>query len=161
METKHPHPQKHSQPIGINYGCKGKLSCLPLIDKRLIKNLPVDIRVVLSWDTNNTDIDLWVTDPVGKKCFYSKKRTVIGGYMTNDFTGGYGPEMFTLRYAGKGKYKIQANYYGSSNQSLSGEVTLYVELFLNYGKKNQTRKEIVLRVKNEKQVIDIAEFEIK
>ncbi len=131
------------------------------IDKRLIKNLPVDIRVVLSWDTNDTDIDLWVTDPTGEKCFYENKRTAIGGYNTNDFTGGYGPEMFTLRNAGKGVYKIQANYYGSSNQSLSGEVTLHVELFLNYGKKNQTRKEIVVRVKNEEQVIDLGEFKVK
>jgi len=131
------------------------------IDKRLIKNLPVDIRVVLSWDTNDTDIDLWVTDPTGEKCFYSNKRTAIGGYNTNDFTGGYGPEMFVLKNAGKGKYKIQANYYGSSNQSLSGEVTLHIELFLNYGKANQTRKEIVVRVKNEEQVVDLGEFRVK
>jgi uncharacterized protein YfaP (DUF2135 family) len=138
--------------------CKDKSQCLPNIDKRLVKNLPVDIRVVLSWDANNTDIDLWVTDPYGEKCFYSHKRTIIGGYNTNDFTGGYGPEMFILRNAHKGKYKIQANYYGSSSQNLSGEVTLHLELFLNYGKKNQIRKEIVLRVKNASEVLDIGEF---
>jgi hypothetical protein len=39
-------------------------SCL---DPRLVRNLPLDLRVVLTWDADNTDIDLWVTDPNGEK----------------------------------------------------------------------------------------------
>jgi len=142
--------------------CDNKKRCLPNnVDKRLIKNLPVDIRVVLSWDANDTDIDLWVTDPYGVKSYYAEQKTEIGGLTSKDFTGGYGPEMFILRNAHKGKYKIQADYYGSSNQELSGEITLHLELFLNYGKKNQVKKDIVVRVKSKKDVIDIGEFEIK
>ena len=30
---------------------------------RLRRNLPLDVRVALAWDTDNTDIDLWVKDP--------------------------------------------------------------------------------------------------
>ncbi len=133
---------------------------LTQIDKRLIKNLPADIRVVLSWDANDTDIDLWVIDPYGEKCFYSHKRTRIGGYNTNDFTGGYGPEMFVLKDAHRGKYIIKADYYGSSSQKLSGEITIHAELFLNYGRKNQTKEDIVVRVKTKKQVVNLGSFNV-
>jgi Ca-activated chloride channel homolog len=33
------------------------------IHAKLLRNLPLDLRVVLAWDADNTDIDLWVTDP--------------------------------------------------------------------------------------------------
>lgn len=35
------------------------------IDARPCRNLPLDLRVALSWDADNTDIDLWVVGPKG------------------------------------------------------------------------------------------------
>ncbi len=130
------------------------------MNQELIKNLPVDIRVVLNWDANNTDIDLWVTDPTGEKCFYSHNRTKIGGFMTNDFTQGYGPEVFLLKKGMQGKYKIQANYYGNNSSKVTGPVTLKMQFYTNYGKENQQIKETILRLKDAKEVIEIAEIEI-
>ncbi|MBQ2529998.1 MAG: hypothetical protein II547_07070, partial [Treponema sp.] len=60
------------------------------IDRRLLQNFPVDIRVVLTWNTDDCDIDLWVTDPDGEKCFYGNKLTQNGGRISRDFTQGYG-----------------------------------------------------------------------
>ncbi|MDR1675225.1 MAG: hypothetical protein LBR86_01960, partial [Tannerella sp.] len=58
------------------------------VDKRLVAHLPVNIRVVINWNKKDTDIDLWVIDPNGEKCFYSHKKTAIGGRISNDFTRG-------------------------------------------------------------------------
>jgi len=55
---------------------KAKLD-LSAIEKPIIKSLPVDVRVVMDWNMNNTDIDLWVTDPNGEKCYYSHNRTAF------------------------------------------------------------------------------------
>ncbi|MDB5328923.1 MAG: hypothetical protein JWP03_74, partial [Phycisphaerales bacterium] len=33
------------------------------LDARLVKLLDCDVRIVMTWDTDNTDIDLWVTEP--------------------------------------------------------------------------------------------------
>ena len=129
------------------------------IDKRFIKNLPVDIRVVLNWDADNTDVDLWVTDPNGEKCYYGNKNTNAGGKISNDFTQGYGPEEFMIRRAIPGKYKIQAHYYGSSAQSIIGKATLSVELFRKFGTKNSEKKEITRRLNVTKDIIDIGTFE--
>lgn len=137
----------------------GKKVLTKHIDERLLKNLPVDIRVVLNWDADNTDMDLWVTDPRGEKCYYSHKETQIGGLMSNDFTRGYGPEEFMLKKAVKGKYKIEANYFGSSQQKVAGPVTIYLELYINYGRPNEELREIILRLSDNKEVVEIGEFE--
>ena len=90
------------------------------IDTRLVKNLPLDLRVVLTWDADNTDIDLWVTDPNGEKAFYGHQLTYQGGRMSLDFTGGYGPEEFSLKRAKPGKYKVEAQYFGDRRQAVTG-----------------------------------------
>ena len=79
-------------------------------DKRLLGKYPMDIRITLSWNTNDSDMDLWVIDPQGEKCNYSNRETEIGGRMSNDFREGYGPEEFCLKKAIEGEYKIQVNY---------------------------------------------------
>lgn len=44
--------------------------------------MPLDLRVVLTWYADNTDIDLWVTDPKGEKAFYGHQLTYQGGRMS-------------------------------------------------------------------------------
>ena len=114
------------------------------IDKRLIQPLPVDVRVVLSWNKNDTDIDLWLTDPKGEKCYYSNPTTEIGGRLSNDFTAGYGPEQFMLKKAMNGKYKIEVNYYGDRQFTISGPTTVTAEIYTRYATGKQQRKIIVM-----------------
>ncbi len=128
------------------------------MNPKLVKNLPVDVRIVLNWDTDNSDMDLWVTDPIEEKCFYSHKDTRMGGWFPHDHTGGYGPEEFMLKKAANGKYKIQVNYYGTREQGLIGPTTIQLELITNFGTPKQVRKEITLRLDTRQQVLDIGEL---
>ena len=114
------------------------------IDKRLIQPLPVDVRVVLNWNKNDTDIDLWLTDPTGEKGYYGNSKTKIGGRISNDFTSGYGPEQFMIKKAVKGKYKIEVNYYGDRQINISGPTTVTAEIYTRYATGKQQRKVIVL-----------------
>lgn len=118
------------------------------INPKLIADLPVNIRVVLNWNKDNTDIDLWVTDPNGEKCMYSHKSTEIGGRLSDDFTGGFGPEQFLLKKAIKGKYKMETNFYGENQVTLTGPTAIFAEIYLNYASGKQQRKLVVFQ--NEK-----------
>ena len=131
------------------------------IDARLLKNLPLDLRVIMTWDADNTDMDLWVTDPNGERCMYSFPLTYQGGRMSNDFTRGYGPEEFSLKTAKPGKYKVEANYYGNSQQILAGATTLQVKLTTNFGKAKQQEQIITLRLKDAKETVLVGEFEVR
>ena len=118
---------------------------LSKIDKRIIANLPVDIRVVLNWNKPDTDIDLWVTDPNGEKCYYSNNRTSNGGRISNDFTDGFGPEQFLLKKAVKGAYKIETNFFNEDQLTISGPTTLMAEIYLYYASGKETRKIVTLQ----------------
>ena len=69
------------------------------LDKRLIKPIDCDMRITMTWDADNTDIDLHVIEPSGERAFYGHNRTTIGGRVSRDFTQGYGPEEYMLRKA--------------------------------------------------------------
>ncbi|MDL2356908.1 MAG: VIT domain-containing protein [Pseudomonadota bacterium] len=130
------------------------------IDPRLLKNLPLDLRVVLAWDADNADMDLWVTDPDNELCNYSHRLTTQGGKISRDFTRGYGPEEFSLRRARPGKYRIEANYYGNRQQVLAGATTLQVKLFTGFGTARQKEQVITLRLKDKGETVYVGEFEV-
>ena len=128
------------------------------VDERLRRNLPLDLRVVLSWDADNSDMDLWVTDPNGEKCYYGHRDTYQGGHITDDFTGGYGPEEFSLRSAKKGRYRVEANYFGDSQQSVAGPTTLQLRFATKFGTAAAKEQTVMLRLKQGKETALVGEF---
>ncbi len=129
------------------------------IDKRLLKKEPVDIRVVLTWDTDNSDMDLWVTDPEEERCYYGHRQTYLGGIISQDVTGGYGPEEFMLKKAPKGNYKIEVNYYGNRSQKQLLPVSLRITFFTHYGTPQEKKQETTVRLSNQREVIEVGSFE--
>jgi hypothetical protein len=125
------------------------------IDPRLVFAMPVDVRIVISWNADNSDIDLWVTDPLKEKCFYQNSATSLGGRISQDVTGGYGPEEFMLKKAVNGKYKVEVNLYGDNRQTLGGPIAIKADLFTDYGKPTQKRETINFRVTTGKEVVEL------
>ncbi|MBK0026935.1 DUF2135 domain-containing protein [Stenotrophomonas sp. S48] len=131
------------------------------IDPRLLQAMPLDLRVVLAWDADNSDMDLWVTDPNGERAYYGNRLTWQGGQMSQDFTGGYGPEQFSLRNAKPGKYKVEANYFGSRQQLVTGATTLMLRLTTHWGTPQQKDQRVTLRLKDRADTILVGEFEVQ
>ncbi|XFC38897.1 VIT domain-containing protein [Stenotrophomonas indicatrix] len=131
------------------------------IDPRLLQAMPLDLRVVLAWDADNSDMDLWVTDPNGERAYYGNRLTYQGGQMSQDFTGGYGPEQFSLRNAKPGKYKVEANYFGSRQQLVTGATTLMLRLTTHWGTPKQKDQRVTMRLKDRAETVLVGEFEVK
>ncbi len=68
------------------------------------------------WNSDNTDIDLWVMEPNGEKCFYQHKETSLGGKLFWDITDGLGPELYQAPKATPGTYFVLVHYYGNNSQ---------------------------------------------
>jgi tetratricopeptide (TPR) repeat protein len=130
------------------------------IDPRLCKVLDVDVRIVLTWDADMTDMDLWVTDPRGEKSYYGHRLSYLGGAMSCDYTQGYGPEEYLLKKAPKGEFKIQVNYYSSRAFKLLGPITLQVDIFTDYGRKSEKKKSITVRLTQRQEIIDVGSIQI-
>ncbi|MCQ2191142.1 MAG: DUF2135 domain-containing protein [Paludibacteraceae bacterium] len=117
-------------------------------DQRLLENFPLDLRIILTWNTDNSDIDLWVIDPNNEKCYYRNKKTKLCGWISDDITRGYGPEEFCLIDAINGDYKIYANYYGSTSQKTLQPVVVQATIYTNFGRPNQDMQIMTLQLEN-------------
>jgi tetratricopeptide (TPR) repeat protein len=130
------------------------------LDGRLHKLLDVDLRVSLAWDADLTDVDLHLFEPTGEHAFYSHNRTTIGGLVSRDFTQGYGPEEYLVRHAVAGVYAVKAHYYGSRQQTLIGPTTLTATVFTHWGRADEKRQLLTLRLDDIKEMEDIGEVTI-
>jgi len=131
------------------------------IDPRLLHNLPLAVRAVLSWDADNADIDLWVIDPNDEKVYYGNPLGYQGGRISRDFTGGYGPEEFSLRVAKPGTYRVQAQFYGNRQQLVTGATTLMLRLSTGFGTGKQQDQNIIVRLDATGEVVEVGTFTVR
>ncbi len=121
-------------------GRKGKL------EKDNVADASYDIRIVIDWNHNDTDIDLHVIDPNLEECSYKHTKTKIGGKISEDMTQGFGPEEFTIEKAKSGAYYVKVNYYGDGYQKIENPTFMKVTMFKNYGKYNETKEIKIIRL---------------
>ena len=131
------------------------------VDPRLLRNLTLDLRAVLSWDSDDSDMDLWVTDPDGEKAYYGNRLTRQGARMSPDFTRGYGPEEFALRDAKPGTYRVEANFFGQRQQLVTGATTLTLWLSTGFGTAAQRDQRITLRLSDARETVFVGAFEVR
>jgi tetratricopeptide (TPR) repeat protein len=119
-----------------------------------------DIKVYLTWDTDRSDVDLWVLNPGGEKIFYSHKQGKGGDALFDDVTNGYGPESYSARQAAPGRYLVSVNYYGTSRDAFAearGEVTVV----LHEGTAEEQRHVLPYRLHQTGQTVLVAAIEVQ
>ncbi len=78
--------------------------------------------------------------------------------MSQDFTSGYGPEEFLIHRALPGGYRVQVNYYGNRQQVLAGATTVQAVLITNWGRPNEKREAVTLRLQDAEDVVKVGEL---
>jgi Flp pilus assembly protein TadD len=116
-----------------------------------------DIKIYLSWDTDRTDVDLWVTNPAGERISYQRKRGSCGGELFHDVTTGYGPESFTAHVARRGSYRVQVNFFDSSRRTFT-EARGEVAVVLHEGTEREQRHVLPYRLFQPKQTATVAKI---
>ncbi len=76
----------------------------------------VKLRVVLSWDSDNTDLDLHVVSPDGQHVFFGDRVAANGGALDVDVTTGFGPEIYAIPAPPPGTWHVYVNYYGAGER---------------------------------------------
>jgi hypothetical protein len=121
---------------------------------------PSDLRVTISWNTDATDVDLWVIEPDGTKCFYQHNKTNNGGELSQDQTQGYGPERYRVRKARPGTYKVVVHNYAVNPNLLGGEthVQVVITRFAGTPREVSERHNVILRKHNEEVEVTQVKF---
>lgn len=112
-----------------------------------------DLRATISWNTDATDVDLWVIEPDGTKCFYQHNKTQNGGELSQDQTQGYGPERYRIAHAQPGVYTVIVHYFRANPNLLGGEthVNVTVTRFAGTPQEKTERHTVILK-KHDEQV---------
>ena len=120
-----------------------------------------DIVLIINWNTNNTDVDLHVIEPTGEECYYGNTETEIGGELSIDVTDGYGPEMYVLRHAIDGQYRVRLVYFSDDDTKTSSKTKVYLDFYRNWGRPDEkmTRKTIILERRKDNE--DVLVFDVK
>jgi uncharacterized protein YfaP (DUF2135 family) len=101
------------------------------------------LRVVLSWDTPGTDLDMHVVGPDGSHAWYGARVTPNGGALDVDVTTGYGPEIYSSAAPPPGNYQVWVNYYGGAG---SGEVLTVAQVSIIANENTPKEKQQTFRV---------------
>ena len=124
----------------------GKKPAVPTFDAAYRRDLPVKLRIVMSWDADETDIDLHVLEPNGEEAFYGHRRTAEGGFVSEDVTTGYGPEEYLKKELESGVYKVLTNYFASDQTALTGPATVTATVYTDWGTAAEKRQVLTLRL---------------
>ena len=133
----------------------GAAPAAPDIPKEFRQNLDTDLRIVMSWDADATDVDLHVVEPSGEEAYYAHNRTKKGGLVSRDITDGYGPEEYLIRKALDGPYAVKAHYFGSSQQTVTGPATVTATVFTDWGRPTQKQQVLTLRLDKTKDTVEV------
>lgn len=122
------------------------------------------IRVVLSWSTDNTDLDLHVITPDGQHAWYGHRDLDNGGALDVDVTDGYGPEIFSSPVAMPGLYYVYVNYYGGSGSDAEGKpatiTVAHVTIITNENTPDEKRQTFVVPMREAGELTQVARFMI-
>ncbi len=118
-----------------------------------------DIKVYLTWDTDRSDVDLWVTNPSGERVFYGHKQGKFGEALYDDVTTGYGPESFTAPHAQGGEYLVQVNYFGAGRANFA-EARGEVVVVLDEGKADEQKFVLPYRLYDVGQTVAVARIKV-
>ena len=94
-----------------------------------LKVLPTAMRVVLTWDKPDTDVDLHVMDSEGRESWYQNLCGIPNGCLDHDDIDGFGPETFSLtQFEQRLTYRVFLHYYSDhGNGSTTATVKVYVD----------------------------------
>lgn len=98
---------------------------------------PARLLATLVWDTNSTDLDLYVGEPDGSTVWYRNK--VSSGTLDVDRMQGYGPENYSISAvkAAPGRYPIRVHYFAARE---IGRSEWTVRVLANEGQPDQQRR---------------------
>ena len=131
------------------------------IDQRLQRRLPVDIRIVVQWDTPDTTVGLLVQEPPNQfnGNIFGSYSPNSHAYRTNSFGQVTPPIEYLLRRANHGKYSINISFQRNGQHTLTDVTTVLVYIYKYFGSVNEEKQIKTIRLTNFHESIPVAELD--
>lgn len=122
---------------------------------------PAKLRVVLSWDSDNTDLDLHLVTPDGGHVWYGERSLANGAALDVDVTSGFGPEMIASPTPLSGQYLVYVNYYGggsSGGDAAQALTTAQITLISQEGTANEKQESFIVPMRSAGELTLVKQF---
>lgn len=129
--------------------------------REVFKPMPMDVRIVIDWNHNDTDLDLWVENPRREKLNYQNKTSEVGERMSYDFLEGFGPETYKVKNAPSGTYTIEVDYYDDIKNRISGPTFVKVTVYTKYGSPEETKEINVIRLSGKEETVQVGKVVLR
>ena len=121
---------------------------------------PSDLRVTISWNTDATDVDLWVIEPDGTKCFYQhnadqeRRRTVA-----RTRRRATGRSATRSRRRRRATYRVMVHYFRANPNLLGGETHVNVVVTRHAGTPQETTERHTVILKKQGEAVEVCRVE--
>ncbi|MBK6764827.1 MAG: hypothetical protein IPG71_00575 [bacterium] len=117
-----------------------------------------EVQVTLQWfNENNLDLDLWVYEPSGERCYFGHSETATGGQLDRDnLCGNYQngtPENIFWQTAPVGEYSVWVDWWSDCGNNIPQQP-------LNIRVVNRASVETYDRIIGHEQSIEIVQFQV-
>lgn len=96
------------------------------------EDIKADLRVLLWWDDENADLDLWVTEPGDVLVNYDTNPAAGSGRILDQIEG-LGPDIYRQKGGRYGTFTVQAKFYSTVFSQLLGPVYAKAEMWTRFG----------------------------
>eukprot|EP01105_Mastigella_eilhardi_P003186 TRINITY_DN1409_c0_g1_i1.p1 TRINITY_DN1409_c0_g1~~TRINITY_DN1409_c0_g1_i1.p1 ORF type:complete len:374 (+),score=81.64 TRINITY_DN1409_c0_g1_i1:82-1203(+) len=114
-------------------------------------HVEADLRIVLSWTSDSENVELRVTEPTQETCTPFHNHSRLGGVLSKDFTGGYGPVEYILAKAPTGVFFVCARWVAAAAKA---PVVAVCHVYTNWGRDSMAECTHVVLLRDE-QVTEI------
>jgi uncharacterized protein YfaP (DUF2135 family) len=121
----------------------------------------MDIRIVVSTDLPASDVDLIVREPSGEECTSEHPQTTIGALLTCGSASQGSAQEYTLRHKMAGQYQIEVRLVGNPDERTSGPVTATATIYTNFGRPDERREVMSVRLKNGDGLVSMGTLQFK
>ena len=118
------------------------------------------LTVTATWNTDNTDVDLWVVEPGGEACGYNHQTTSAGGELLADLLVGYGPERYVNRQGHAGTYVVRVKYYWANPNLIAGQTHVEVVVTRQTGTARETVQRFPVVLRKEGSTVEVCRIEL-
>lgn len=116
------------------------------------------LRVLLSWDSDNTDLDLHLLTPDGGHLYYGNRTLANGMAQDVDVTTGYGPEIMATPTPLNGPYLVYVNYFGGGWDQEPLLTTAQVTIISEEGTVHEKQETFVIPMRNPGELTFVKRF---
>ncbi|MDF2152097.1 PEGA domain-containing protein [Vibrio sp. CAU 1672] len=117
-----------------------------------------ELKAVLTWSSNDTDVDMHVYDHLGNHTWYGELDGIPNGILDHDDVDGYGPETFSMLQPIPGSYQFKLHYYSDHG---NGPTTAEIKIWLGTELVHTASKTLTDGEWWDVYTVEIAEFNIE